>query len=80
MIKSSVKCTLKYAAEVKSKQHFQDIKYCQEKGYKHCYGRPPDKSVYCKIIYFISHPKHMLWVPKRTVSMRQFFGAPKTHV
>ena len=35
--------------------------------------RPPDKSVYWKIIFFISHPKHMLWVLKRTVSMRQFF-------
>ena len=35
--------------------------------------RPPDKSAYWKIIFFISHPKHMLWVLKRTVSMRQFF-------
>ena len=42
--------------------------------------RPLDKSVYRKIIYFISHPKHMLWVLKRTVSMRRFFWAPKTHV
>ena len=30
--------------------------------------RPPDKSVYWKIIFFISHPKHMLLVLKRTVS------------
>ena len=36
-------------------------------------ARPPDKSVYQKIIFLISHPKHMLWVLKRTVSMRQFF-------
>ena len=36
-------------------------------------SRPPDKSVYQKIIVFISHPKHMLWVLKRTVSMRRFF-------
>ena len=35
-------------------------------------GRPPDKSVYWKIIFFISHPKHMLWVLTRTVSMRRF--------
>ena len=35
--------------------------------------RTPDKSVYCKTIFFISHPKHMLWVLKRTVSMRRFF-------
>ena len=35
--------------------------------------RPPDKCVYWKFIFIISHPKHMLWVLKRTVSMRQFF-------
>ena len=35
--------------------------------------RPPDKSVYWKFIFSISHLKHMLWVLKRTVSMRQFF-------
>ena len=28
---------------------------------------------------FNSHPKHMLWVLKRTVSMRRSFRAPKTH-
>ena len=28
----------------------------------------------------ISQPKHMLWVLKRTVSMRRFFRAPKTYV
>ena len=33
------------------------------------YGRPPDKSAYWKIMFFISHPKHMLWVLKITVSM-----------
>ena len=36
-------------------------------------NRPPDKRVYWKIIFFISHPKHMLWILKRTVSMRRFF-------
>ena len=35
--------------------------------------RLPDKSVYWKFIFFISHPKQMLWVLKRTVSMRRFF-------
>ena len=35
--------------------------------------RPPDKSANWKIIFFISHPKHMLWVLKRIVSMRRFF-------
>ena len=32
--------------------------------------RPPDKSEYFKIIFLISHSKHMLWVRKRTVSMK----------
>ena len=32
-------------------------------------SRPPDKSVHWKIIFFISHPKHILWVLKRTISM-----------
>ena len=35
--------------------------------------RPPDKSAYWKIIFLISHPKHMLWVLKRTVSVKRFF-------
>ena len=29
--------------------------------------------------FFISQPKHILWVLKRIVSMRQFFWAPKTY-
>ena len=33
-----------------------------------------------KDYFFISQRKHMLWVPKRTVSMRRFFWAPKTYV
>ena len=37
------------------------------------FSRPPDKSGYWKFIFFISHPKHMLWVLKRTVSLRRFF-------
>ena len=36
-------------------------------------SRTPDKSVYWKTIFFISHPKHLLWVLKRTLSMRRFF-------
>ena len=28
-------------------------------------SRPPDKSAYWKIIFFISHPKHMWWELKR---------------
>ena len=49
-------------------------------GMKTCIYRPPDKSAYWTIIFFISHPKHMLWVLKRTISMRRFFWASKTHV
>ena len=36
-------------------------------------ARPPDKSSYWKTIFLISQPKHMLWVLKRTISMRRFF-------
>ena len=35
--------------------------------------RPTEKSAYSLTIFFISHPKHMLWVLKRIVSMRRFF-------
>ena len=44
-----------------------------------CYGSRYDthvtlvKSALLKIIFLISQPKHMLWVLKRTVSMRRFF-------
>ena len=31
-------------------------------GYAHEIHRTPDKSVYWKIVFFISSPKHMLWV------------------
>ena len=37
-------------------------------------------SVYQKINFLIYQPKHMLWVLKRTVSMRRFFSAPKLYV
>ena len=40
-------------------------------------ARPPDICVYLQIIFLISQPKHMLWVLKRTISMRWFFWAPK---
>ena len=42
--------------------------------------RPLNKSAYPKNYFLISQPKHMLWVLKRTFSMRQFFWAPKTYV
>ena len=35
--------------------------------------RPLAKSAYQKNNFLISQPKHMLWVLKRTVSMRRFF-------
>ena len=38
------------------------------------------KSAYQKFNFLISKPKHMLWVLKRTLSMRRFFWAPKTFV
>ena len=41
------------------------------------HSRPSDKGVQLKIIF---QPKHMLWVLKRTVSMRPFFWSPKTCV
>ena len=44
------------------------------------HSRSPDTSAYHKIIFLISQPKHMLWVLKRTVSMRRFFCAPKIYV
>ena len=41
---------------------------------------PLVKSVYQKIIFLISQPKHMLLVLKRTVTMRQFFLETETYV
>ena len=41
--------------------------------YYYYYYYFPDKSVYCKTIFYISHPKHMLWILKTTVSLRRFF-------
>ena len=35
-------------------------------------SRHPNKGAYWKTIFFISHPKHMLCVLKRTVSIRRF--------
>ena len=34
--------------------------------------RPPDKSMYAKIIFLISQQKHMLWVLERIVSKINF--------
>ena len=43
--------------------------------------RPPDKTMHNqKLNSLISRPKHMLWVLKRTVSLRRFFSASKTNV
>ena len=50
-----------------------EVNHIQPVAYSFYLARPPDKSVWLKIIFFISHPKHMLWVLKRTVSMRRFF-------
>ena len=37
------------------------------------------KSAQQKNNFLISQPKHILWVLKRTISMRWFFWAPKTY-
>ena len=42
--------------------------------------RPLVKGAYQKINFLISQPKHLLWVLKRTISIRWFFWAPKTYV
>ena len=44
-----------------------DVKMCV------CVPRPLVKSAYQKNNFLISQPKHMLWVLKRSVSMRRFF-------
>ena len=38
------------------------------------------KSVLQKTDFLITQPEHMLWILKRTVSMRRFFLASKTYV
>ena len=38
---------------------------------------PKEESV-IKICFLISKPNHMLWVLKRTISLRRFFLEPKT--
>ena len=45
-----------------------------------CSARTLVKSMYRKFNFLISQPKHMLWVFKRTVSLRWFFLAPKAYV
>ena len=36
-------------------------------------AKAPDKSAFVKTIFFINHPKEMMWMLKRTVSLRRFF-------
>ena len=48
----------------------------------HCLSIRPSvtcKSAYPKNNFLLSQPKCMLWVLKRTVSMRRFFCAPQTY-
>ena len=42
--------------------------------------RPSVESVYQKYDFLVYQAKHLLWVLKRTDSMRQFFLAAKTYV
>ena len=38
--------------------------------------RSPDKNAYLLNNFLMSQPKHMLWVLKKSVSLRRFFGIP----
>ena len=59
------------AASLSQTQHF--FQSCLDRSSWVERSRPPDKSVWSKINFLISQLKHMLWVLKRTVSMRRFF-------
>ena len=54
--------------------------YCIHVCIRSHFNRPLDKNVQIKFNSIIHQPKHMLWVLKRTVSMRRFFWGPKTNV
>ena len=58
-------------------------KKCKEEPKSSCFEqcrRSLVKSAYQKITFLISQPKHVLWVLKRTFSMRRFFRAPNSYV
>ena len=40
---------------------------------------PHISGIYQKKNFLIFQPKHILWVLKRTVSVKRFFWAPKTY-
>ena len=63
-----------YLPALKILRHFRKQKHFFQPSTRHLV-----KSAYQKI-YLISQPKHMLWLLKRTVSMRQFFWVPNTYV
>ena len=46
----------------------------------HLLYRTLDETAYQKKYFIISHSKHMLWVLKRTISMKWFFCTHKTYV
>ena len=50
-----------------------DAKWANATGYREHYYRTLVKCAYRKTSFLISQPKHMLWVLKRTVSMRRLF-------
>ena len=56
-----------------NKMHFLIGKFAFNLGKIKGIFRPLVKSAYQKNNFLISQPKHMLWVLKRTVSMRRFF-------
>ena len=67
-------------ADIQSEKGFIPLTYTGTSSYQdwsYQENQAPDKSVYWSSIFFIYHPKHMLWVLKRTVSIRRFFEHPK---
>ena len=55
-------------------KHYKGTALQLDSGGTTVFNRPPDKSVYLKIIFLYSQPKPMFWVLKRTVSV---FEHPK---
>ena len=74
LFQNDVCCIFHLACEVTLSHSFLDNYFFRDFLFN---TRPLVKSVYQKIKFLISKPKHMLWVLKRIVSLRRFFCAPK---
>ena len=66
-------CSQRLSADDKSHHQEEKLNMALDKTDFSTDNRRTDKSAYWKTIFFISHPKHMLWALKRPSSMR-----PKT--